>query len=166
MAVVTDIPIASLEGESDLLASLTGNVLLVVNVASECGLTPQYEGLQKLHDELAGHGFSVVGFPCNQFGSQEPGDAGQIRSFCTSRYEVTFPLSEKIEVNGGGRHPLYDWLTDTGHGFGGDITWNFEKFLLGRDGRIRGRYPPETRPEDGGLLQDISDALEAGEEPV
>ncbi|KPK59662.1 MAG: glutathione peroxidase [Gammaproteobacteria bacterium SG8_31] len=160
MALFTDIPADSLEGGSDLLGPLAGKVLLVVNVASECGLTPQYDGLQRLHEELAAHGFSVVGFPCNQFGHQEPGSADDIRRFCTSSYGVTFPLGAKLEVNGEHRAPVYDWLTDPAHGFPGDIAWNFEKFLIGRDGRIRGRYPPDTRPEDPVLLQDIAEALE------
>ena len=106
------------------------------------------------------HGFTVVGFPCNQFGGQEPGSPEEIREFCSSRYDVTFPLSAKLRVNGEGRHPIYEWLTDPEHGFPGDVSWNFEKFLVGRDGRLRGRYPPETRPEDPVLLQDIADALE------
>ena len=160
MARFTDIPVESLEKEPNFLAPLAGRVLLVVNVASECGLTPQYDGLQKLQEDLAGQGFSVVGFPCNQFGDQEPGSAEEIRGFCTQRFGVTFPLSAKLKVNGDDRSPVYDWLTDPAHGFPGDISWNFEKFLIGRNGSIRGRYPPETRPEDPVLLQDIGDALE------
>lgn len=150
----------SLDGTPDLLRSLSGNVLLVVNVASECGLTSQYDGLQRLHRELAASGFSVVGFPCNQFGGQEPGSPEEIRIFCTERFGITFPLGEKLDVNGGKRSPVYDWLTDPSRGFPGDISWNFEKFLIGRDGRVRGRYPPETPPEDPVLLQEIADALE------
>jgi len=151
--------IDSLQGEADLLAGCAGKVVLVVNVASECGLTPQYAGLEQLYKEHAADGLTVVGFPCNQFGAQEPGDAEQIQSFCSTNYGVTFPLSAKIEVNGDGRHPLYAWLTDAGNGFAGDIEWNFEKFLIGRDGKIIARYPPATEPGDAGLLQDIADAL-------
>ncbi len=160
MVPFTDIPVVSLEGEPDLLGPLAGKVLLVVNVASKCGLTPQYDELQRLHGDLSDQGFSVVALPCNQFGHQEPGSAEEIRSFCTARYAVTFPLGAKLNVNGDDRSPVYDWLTDPARGFPGDISWNFEKFLIGRDGSVRGRYPPETRPEDPVLLQDISDALE------
>lgn len=160
MTRFTDIPVNALEGTPGLLAGLAGKVILAVNVASECGLTPQYDGLERLHRELQRDGFTVVGFPCNQFGEQEPGSPDEIRQFCTSRYGVTFPLSAKIEVNGGDRHPVYEWLTDPDLGFPGDISWNFEKFLIGRDGRTRARYPPETRPEDPVLLQDIAAALE------
>jgi len=164
MALFTDLPVTALDGTPDVLGPLAGKVILAVNVASECGLTPQYDGLENLYEDLAAHGFTVVGFPCNQFGAQEPGTPEQIREFCTARYGVTFPLSAKLEVNGQGRHPVYDWLTDPARGFPGDISWNFEKFLVGRDGRLRGRYPPQTRPEDPVLLQDIADALE--EEPL
>jgi glutathione peroxidase len=135
-------------------------VVLVVNVASRCGYTPQYAGLQQLHEELAGEGFSVVGVPCNQFGAQEPGSDAEIRDFCSTRYDVTFPLAAKLEVNGPGRAPLYRWLTDPAQGFAGDVEWNFEKFLVGRDGRVVARYPAGTRPDDKGLLGDVAAALE------
>jgi glutathione peroxidase len=154
-----DFELSSLDGRPGLLAGLAGKVVLAVNVASRCGLTPQYAGLERLHEELAGEGFAVVGFPCNQFGGQEPGTPEQIRSFCSATYGVTFPMSEKLEVNGAGRHPLYAWLTDPANGFPGDIEWNFEKFLIGRDGRVLRRYPPATRPEDNGLRSDIAAAL-------
>jgi len=160
MTGFTDLPVSALDGTPGLLAELAGRVILAVNVASECGLTPQYDGLERLHEELQRNGFTVVGFPCNQFGGQEPGSPDEIRQFCTSRYGVTFPLSAKVQVNGEGRHPVYEWLTDPDRGFPGDISWNFEKFLIGRDGRIRARYPPETRPDDAVLLQDIAAALE------
>ncbi len=148
-----------LDGGKNLLQGLKGKVVLAVNVASKCGLTPQYTGLEELHEELAGENFTVVGFPCNQFGSQEPGSAREIRLFCTANYGVTFPMSAKLEVNGDGRHPLYAWLTDPGNGFPGDIQWNFEKFLIGRDGRVRKRYAPTIPPRDKGLMSDIADAL-------
>jgi glutathione peroxidase len=154
-----DIPVTGIDGQPGLLGSLRGKVVLAVNVASRCGLTPQYAGLQCLHAELAAHGFSVVGFPCNQFGAQEPGSESEIRTFCSTTYGVTFPMSAKLDVNGPDRHPLYAWLTDAGNGFPGDIQWNFEKFLIGRDGRVLGRYPAPTRPEDNGLRQDIVEAL-------
>lgn len=160
MPAFHDFSLAGLDGEPDLLASTAGKVVLAVNVASECGYTPQYAGLEALHRELRDEGFVVVGFPCNQFGGQEPGDADQIRSFCTDRYDITFPLSEKIDVNGEDRHPLYAWLTGSEHGFTGDIAWNFEKFLIGRGGKPIARYPSGTAPDDPGLLQDIAAALE------
>jgi glutathione peroxidase len=154
-----DFPVTGIQGEPDLLGALRGKVVLVVNVASRCGYTPQYAGLERLHGELEGEGFAVVGFPCNQFGGQEPGSELEIREFCSTRYDVSFPLSAKVEVNGPGRHPLYEWLTAPGNGHPGDIQWNFEKFLIGRDGRVIGRYPSGTKPEDNGLRTDIAEAL-------
>lgn len=154
-----DFPVTGIQGEPDLLGPLRGTVVLAVNVASRCGYTPQYAGLERLRGELAGHGFEVVGFPCNQFGAQEPGTDAEIREFCSTRYDVTFPLAAKLEVNGPRRHPLYQWLTDPSQGFSGDIAWNFEKFLIGRDGRVVGRYPSGTRPDDKGLLGDIAEAI-------
>jgi glutathione peroxidase len=154
-----DFRVTGIRGEPDLLATLRGKVVLAVNVASRCGYTPQYVGLERLHGELAEHGFTVVGFPCNQFGAQEPGTDDEIREFCSTRYDVTFPLAAKVEVNGPGRHPVFQWLTDPAQGFAGDIGWNFEKFLIGRDGRVLGRYPSGTRPEDKGLMGDIAEAI-------
>jgi glutathione peroxidase len=150
----------SLDGKAGLLADLKGKVVLAVNVASRCGLTPQYTGLEELHEELAGENFAVVGFPCNQFGGQEPGSEKEIQMFCAANYGVTFPMSAKLEVNGPGRHPLYAWLTDPANGHPGDIQWNFEKFLIGRDGRLLQRYAPTVKPRDKGLMQDIAAALE------
>ncbi|HUQ10577.1 MAG TPA: glutathione peroxidase [Steroidobacteraceae bacterium] len=154
-----DIPVRTLEGDPDLLAPLRGKVLLAVNVASRCGLTPQYTGLEALHRELETQGFAVVGFPCNQFGAQEPGTERQIAEFCSVNYGVTFPMSAKVDVNGADRHAVYQFLTSPDTGVAGDIEWNFEKFLVGRDGKVRGRYPPQTDPRDNGLLQDIAEAL-------
>ena len=154
-----DIAVTRIDGTPDLLGALRGKVALAVNVASQCGLTPQYQGLEELQRELAPEGFTVVGFPCNQFAGQEPASEAEIADFCHSRYDVTFPLSSKLEVNGPQRHPLYQFLTSAAGGIPGDISWNFEKFLIGRDGRVLKRYPPETRPRDNGLLQDIADAL-------
>jgi glutathione peroxidase len=154
-----DISVERIDGTSDLLGALRGKVTLAVNVASQCGLTPQYQGLEALQHELAEEGFTVVGFPCNQFGGQEPGSEAQIAEFCRSNYGVTFPMSAKLEVNGPQRHPVYEFLTSPASGIPGDITWNFEKFLIGRDGRVLKRYPPETRPRDNGLMQDIAEAL-------
>jgi glutathione peroxidase len=154
-----DIAVRGIDGSGDLLAALRGKVALAVNVASQCGLTPQYAALEQLHRELKEENFTVVGFPCNQFAAQEPGSDAEIVAFCRSNYEVSFPLSTKLEVNGTGRHPVYRFLTAGAGGLGGDISWNFEKFLIGRDGRVLKRYPPETKPQDSGLLQDIAEAL-------
>jgi glutathione peroxidase len=151
--------VKGIDGVADLLAPLRGSVALVVNVASKCGYTPQYAGLERLYRELKGQRFTVIGFPCNQFGSQEPAAQSEIIQFCTTTYNVTFPMSAKIEVNGPGRHPLYGWLTSPQNGFSGDIQWTFEKFLVSRDGAVIGRYPSGTKPEDNGLLQEIAGAL-------
>jgi glutathione peroxidase len=159
MASFFDFKVTGIQGEPDLLGPLRGRVVLAVNVASRCGYTPQYAGLEQLRAELAEHGFEVVGFPCNQFGNQEPGTDQEIRNFCSTRYDVSFPLASKLAVNGPDRHSLYAWLTAEANGYPGDIQWNFEKFLIDRDGRIRGRYPSGTRPDDKGLLGEISAAL-------
>jgi glutathione peroxidase len=154
-----DFDVTRLDGKPGLLGPLEGKVVLAVNVASRCGLTPQYTDLEALHEELAGENFSVVGFPCNQFGAQEPGSEREIQAFCSTNYGVTFPMSAKLEVNGTDRHPLYAWLTDPANGHAGDIEWNFEKFLVGRDGRLLNRYAPAVKPRDNGLMRDIADAL-------
>jgi glutathione peroxidase len=145
-----DQPVTTLAGEATTLGAVTaGKAALVVNVASKCGLTPQYAGLEKLHDELAGRGFTVVGFPCNQFGGQEPGSTEEIAEFCSATYGVTFPMSDKIEVNGPGRDPIYDRLTEVpdAEGQAGDVQWNFEKFLLAPDGTVVARFRPRTEPD-------------------
>ncbi len=159
MADFYDIAVKGIDGSADLLGGLRGKVVLAVNVASRCGLTPQYSGLEQLHRDLHEQNFSVVGFPCNQFGAQEPAGEPEIASFCSTTYDVTFPMSAKLEVNGPHRHPLYAYLTSPTQGVTGDIAWNFEKFLIGRDGRVLRRYPPPTKPDDPALLQDITDAL-------
>ena len=156
MTTLNDFSIQSLQNDGDVIADLNGKVVLAVNVASKCGLTPQYAGLQELYAELGEQGFTVVGFPCNQFGAQEPGTPDEIAEFCSTTYEVSFPITEKIEVNGDNKHPIYAWLQDA---FPGDIEWNFEKFLIDRNGKVIRRYPPQTAPNDAGLLQDIGDAL-------
>ena len=156
MSNLQSFSIAPLTGEKDIILGLDGKVVLLVNVASQCGLTPHYAGLQKLYEELKGQDFTVVGLPCNQFGAQEPGNANDIKDFCKTNYGVTFPLTEKIKVNGEEQHPLYAWLTTA---FPGDIEWNFEKFLINRDGEVINRYPPQTEPEDPELQQDICEAL-------
>jgi glutathione peroxidase len=154
---VHDIPVNTLAGQPSSLGDLAGKTLLVVNVASKCGLTPQYTGLEQLHEQYAGRGFSVVGFPCNQFGEQEPGSAEEIQTFCSATYGVTFPMFEKIEVNGPGRHPVYTELTEMpdGEGAAGDIQWNFEKFLVAPDGEVLARFRPMTAPEDPALIAAI-----------
>ncbi len=159
MPTLQDFRINGIDGGGNLIPQLEDKVVLVVNVASRCGLTPQYRGLEKLYAELRDQDFVIVGFPCNQFGAQEPGAEDEIVQFCATNYGVSFPLTTKIEVNGPGRHPIYAWLTSDDDGFPGDIEWNFEKFLLDRDGRVVKRYPPATTPEDKGLLQDIADLL-------
>jgi glutathione peroxidase len=159
MAGFYDIPVRAIDGSDDLLGRLRGKVVLAVNVASRCGLTPQYSALEQLYRDLEDHDFAVVGFPCNQFGGQEPGSEAEIVQFCRTSYDVTFPMSAKLDVNGNNRHPLYAFLTAPENGFAGDIQWNFEKFLIGRDGRVLKRYPPPTKPQDSGVLQDIADAL-------
>lgn len=154
-----DVAVQAIDGKPDLLGELRGKVTLAVNVASKCGLTPQYAGLEQLQRELSDQDFTVVGFPCNQFGAQEPAPEGEIAQFCQTTYDVTFPMSSKLDVNGPNRHPLYAFLTSPATGVAGDISWNFEKFLIGRDGRVLKRYPPQTKPQDSGLMQDIADAL-------
>jgi glutathione peroxidase len=152
-------PVPSIDGSPDLLGSLRGHVVLAVNVASKCGYTPQYSGLEDLHRQLKVQRFSVIGFPCNQFGAQEPGTEREIMRFCQTTYDVTFPMSAKVDVNGINRHAVYAFLTAPENGYPGDIEWNFEKFLIGRDGSVLRRYPSGTHPGDSGLLQDIADAL-------
>jgi glutathione peroxidase len=156
---VYEIPVNSLDGSPADLGDYQGKVALVVNVASKCGLTPQYEGLERLHERYADRGFTVLGFPCNQFLGQEPGTADEIATFCSTTYGVTFPLFEKIEVNGDNRHPVYAELTQTpdAEGEAGDIQWNFEKFLVGTDGRVVARFRPVVDPE----APEIVEAIEA-----
>ena len=154
-----DFSVQGLDGSSNILAPLRGKVALAVNVASQCGYTPQYAGLEELYQELRAQNFTVIGFPCNQFGAQEPGSSEQIQSFCSLNYGVTFPLAAKIDVNGARRHALYAWLTAKENGFPGDIGWNFEKFLIDRDGRVACRYPSAAKPTDPAFLQDLADVL-------
>jgi glutathione peroxidase len=155
-----DIPIKTLDGQDSSLAEHKGKVLLAVNVASKCGLTPQYTGLENLQKKYGEHGFSVVGFPCNQFLGQEPGTAEEIQTFCSTNYGVTFPLYEKIDVNGDDQHPIYAELTQTAdaEGSAGDITWNFEKFLIAPDGSVT-RFRPQVEPEDPAIVEAIEKQL-------
>jgi len=155
-----DISLRTLDGKPTTLADYRGKTLLIVNVASKCGLTPQYAGLQALHDEYSPRGFAVLGFPCNQFGGQEPGTPEQISDFCSTNYGVSFPLFEKISVNGPDRHPLYAELTKVADAAGkaGDIEWNFEKFLVSPQGAVQ-RFRPKTKPDDAALVGAIQAAL-------
>ena len=161
MSSLYEIPLKTLSGDDTTLAAHKGKAVLVVNVASKCGLTPQYEGLEKLHEQYADRGFSVVGFPCNQFKGQEPGTAEEIQEFCSTTYGVTFPLYEKVDVNGENRHPVYDVLTkaadDEGHE--GDVRWNFEKFLLSPEGDVVARFGPLVQPEDEKLVHAVESQL-------
>jgi glutathione peroxidase len=152
-----DIPVNTLAGQPSSLGGLDGKTLLIVNVASKCGLTPQYAGLEELHKRFADQGFAVVGFPCNQFGEQEPGSADEIAEFCSTNYGVSFPMFEKIDVNGAHRHPIYTELTATADASGeaGDVQWNFEKFLVGPDGAVLARFRPMTVPDAPELVEAI-----------
>jgi glutathione peroxidase len=162
---VTDLlslPVTTLHGESTTLGAITdGRVALVVNVASKCGLTPQYSALEQLQKDYGPRGFTVVGFPCNQFMGQEPGTAAEIDEFCSTTYGVTFPMSDKVEVNGGGQDAIYAELTATpdADGQAGDVQWNFEKFLVRADGSIAARFRPRTTPDDPAVLAAIEEVL-------
>ncbi|MET9731227.1 glutathione peroxidase [Streptomyces sp. NPDC006458] len=155
------VEIGSLTGGSADLASYAGRTVLIVNVASKCGLTPQYSGLERLQERFAEKGFTVLGVPCNQFLGQEPGSAEEIAEFCSATYGVSFPMTEKVEVNGDGRHALYERLVGfaDAEGHSGDIRWNFEKFLIGRNGQVVGRFSPQTEPESAELVAAVEQAI-------
>ena len=157
-----DIPINSLTGQPGKLAEQKGKVALIVNVASKCGLTPQYEGLEKIFEQYRDRGFTVLGFPCNQFLEQEPGTPDEIAEFCQVNYGVQFPIFEKIDVNGDDKHPLYAELEKTAddEGHSGDIRWNFEKFLVDGDGKVVKRFSPTVEPEAPELVKEIEGALD------
>ena len=159
MSSLHDIPLKTLDGQPASLGELKGKAVLVVNVASKCGLTPQYSGLEQLHERYADRGFAVVGFPCNQFAGQEPGTAEEIRTFCSTTYGVTFPMMAKIDVNGDARHPLYAELVTTQDkdGAAGDVQWNFEKFLVTPSGVTR--FRPAVTPDDPALVTAVEKAL-------
>ena len=158
---IYDVPVNTLKGDAASLTDYKGKAILVVNVASKCGLTPQYTGLERLHERYAEQGFTVLGVPCNQFLGQEPGSAEEIAEFCSATYGVTFPMFEKIEVNGPGRHAVYASLTSVpdASGEAGDIQWNFEKFLLRPDGTVAARFRPRTEPDSPEVLAAIEAAL-------
>ncbi|HWU74364.1 MAG TPA: glutathione peroxidase [Sphingomonas sp.] len=159
MTAITDFHVKAADGSDADLSAYAGKVLLIVNVASKCGFTPQYEGLEALHRKYADRGFEVLGFPCNQFGAQEPGNAEEIANFCSLTYDVTFPVFAKIDVNGSGADPLYGELKKQAPGFLGTegIKWNFTKFLVGRDGQVVERFAPTTKPEE--IAADIEKLL-------
>jgi glutathione peroxidase len=160
MSTLSDFTATTLAGAERHLAEYAGQVVLVVNTASACGLTPQYDGLEALYQELRDEGFVVLGFPCNQFGRQESGTEAEIEEFCKVNYGVTFPMFAKVDVNGAAAHPLFTWLKGEKGGLLGDrIKWNFTKFLVGRDGRVIERYAPNTEPAD--LADDVRAALTA-----
>jgi len=161
MTTFHDFTLKTIDGEDQPLSEYEGKAVLVVNVASKCGLTPQYEGLQKLHEERADDGLVVAGIPCNQFGKQEPGTHEEIKQFVSEKYGVTFPMFGKVDVNGEDRHPLYAWLTaqDTSPDGAGDIAWNFAKFVIGKDGRVKARFEPQTATDDDALRKAIDEAL-------
>lgn len=163
MTKLHDFEAVTIDGQSKKLSDYSGSVCLVVNVASKCGLTPQYDGLQRLHTRFGGQGLAILGFPCNQFAGQEPGTEGEIQEFCSTNFGVEFPLFSKIEVNGDGQHPLYAWLTQaaTAPEGPGDVKWNFGKFLIGKDGEVIGRFEPQTEPEAAELVAAIEAALGA-----
>jgi glutathione peroxidase len=154
-----EIPVNTLDGKPTTLKDQKAKVMLVVNVASKCGLTPQYSGLEKLQQKYKAQGFTVVGFPCNDFGAQEPGTPGEIQEFCKSTYNVSFPLMQKVHVKGPEQHPLYSALTGSGATFPGDIKWNFGKFLVSADGKVLKRFEPGIKPEDTELVAAIEQAL-------
>jgi glutathione peroxidase len=161
MASLHEYSAKTIDGEEKKLGDYAGKVVLVVNVASRCGLTPQYAGLEDLYRRYRERGFEVLGFPCNQFASQEPGGEAEIKGFCTTKYDVTFPLFAKIEVNGGGRHPLYAYLTSatTQPDGPGDVQWNFAKFLVGKRGEVVARFGPATVPTADEVVGAIEAAL-------
>jgi glutathione peroxidase len=161
MSTLYDFEHKSINGEQQSLADYRGKVALVVNVASKCGLTPQYEGLEELYRSYKDRGLTVLGFPCNQFAGQEPGTEQEIQSFCSTKYDVSFPLFSKLEVNGPARHPLYAWLTseETQPDAAGDVKWNFAKFLVGRDGKVVARFSPTAAPKAPEVVEAVEKAL-------
>ena len=153
------VPVKTIDGQETTLAPYKGKVLFICNVASKCGTTPQYAPLEKNYEKYKDQGFVALAFPCNQFGGQEPGTNAEVQKFCTDTYHTTFPLFDKIEVNGSGKSPLYKELTGSGSPFPGDIKWNFTKFLVGRDGTILARFEPKTTPDDPAVVKAIETAL-------
>jgi glutathione peroxidase len=158
-ADLTAIPLKDIDGKDTSLKDFSGKVLLVVNVASKCGFTPQYEGLEALHRKFKDKGFSVLGFPCNDFGSQEPGTETEIKEFCKAKFDVSFPMFAKLHVKGEEQHPLYAALTGPDSSAPGPVKWNFGKFLIGKDGKLIARYDSGVKPDDAKLVAAIEEAL-------
>jgi glutathione peroxidase len=158
---IYSIPLKDIDGKDTTLKPNEGKVMLVVNVASKCGYTPQYTALEAIYKKYEPQGLVVCGFPCNQFGGQEPGTDAEIKQFCSSKYDVTFPMFDKLEVNGANRHPLYVLLAGAGSPFPGDIKWNFTKFLVGRDGKILNRFDSAVKPDSAEVTKAIEAALAA-----
>ena len=158
---IYDIKLKDIDGKDTTLAAYKGKVLLIVNVASKCGFTPQYKSLEATYQKYKDKGFAVLGFPCNQFGGQEPGTNEEIKQFCSSKYNVTFPLFDKIEVNGANRHPLYVTLAGEKSPFPGNIKWNFNKFLIGKDGQILKRFDSKATPDSPEVIEAVEAALAA-----
>lgn len=159
-ATIYDFKMPNIDGKETALKEYKGKVLVVVNVASKCGMTPQYEGLEAMYKKYKGQGLVVLGFPANEFGGQEPGTNAEIKEFCTGKYNVTFPMFSKIVVKGDGIHPLYKWLTEQTENKA-EIEWNFAKFVVGRDGKVVARYHPKTAPNDATLVATVEKALAA-----
>jgi glutathione peroxidase len=160
-----DIPLKDINGKGTSLKAYDGKVLLIVNVASQCGLTPQYKALEALYEKYKARGLVVLGFPCNDFAGQEPGTNEEIKQFCSTRFQVSFPLFDKLHVKGAEQHPLYAALAGPGSPFPGDVAWNFGKFLVGKDGRILRRFEPKVKPDDPEVIQALETALEAKPKP-
>jgi len=156
-----DIPLKDIDGKASSLTAYQGKVILIVNVASQCGLTPQYEGIEALYRKYKDKGLVVLGFPCNDFAGQEPGTNAEIKTFCSNKFDVTFPLFDKLHVKGPEQHPLYAALTGKDSPFPGEIQWNFGKFLVGKDGKILKRFEPKTKPDDKAVVEAIDAALAA-----
>lgn len=161
VASVYDFKMKNIDGSEVKLETYKGKVVMIVNTASKCGLTPQYEGLQKIYDKYKDQNFVILGFPANNFMGQEPGTDTEIKEFCTLKYKVSFPMFSKISVKGTDQHPLYTYLTNekSNPGFSGDISWNFEKFLIGKDGKTLARFSPSTKPDDAKIIEAIEKAL-------
>lgn len=158
-AKLQTIPLKDIDGKETSLKAFAGKVVLAVNVASHCGNTPQYSRLQSLYEKFKDKGLVVVGFPCNDFGAQEPGTNAEIKTFCSSKYSVDFPMMDKLHVKGPEQHPLYKELTGPGAAFPGNVKWNFGKFLIGRDGTVLARFEPGVEPDDASVVKAIEDAL-------
>jgi glutathione peroxidase len=158
---IYDIAVKDIDGKDNTLGAYKGKVVLIVNVASKCGFTPQYKNLEAVYEKYKDQGFVILGFPCNQFGGQEPGTDAEIKQFCSSKYDVTFPLFDKIEVNGANRHPLYVALAGESSPFPGNIHWNFTKFLIGKDGKILNRFDSKIKPDSPEVIAAIESALAA-----